>query len=133
MDSDVEVFIFSDPPPEAPEAPEARLLKLLTESEQRKAALVQIQEEVATLKRKHAAELAERAAVILDLTNRHAAQMTAARRNAAALMIALKALAALVKVCQDVRDEEGWTWEDSALAKAMRDAAEVIGAYGFPF
>jgi len=71
--------------------------------------------------------------IILDLTARLSDQQIATRNACAAVVETLKALGALVDVCQDVRDEEGWTKEIGALWERMQEARAVIARHGIPF
>jgi len=112
---------------------DARVRALLKESEERQRTLAQLNQQCDDQFEKYREQLAERAEMIVDLAQKEADQRSANRRTSAALVETLKALRALVDVCQDVRDEEGWTKETGALWERMKEAREVMAAYGIPF
>lgn len=84
-------------------------------------------------RRTWADEMNKRADLIVELTSQHQTQRDAARRSAAALVLALRALEALRAVVLEGKvspDSIHWPGE---VFRAVQDADEVIRAYGIPF
>jgi len=111
----------------------AQVRSLLAESEERKATLARLQTDMASQYATWAREMNERASIILELHENHATQRDAARRNAAALMLTLRALETLVKVCNTPDPHGDWGPPPEEFAKAIREGEEVLRAHGFPF
>lgn len=86
-----------------------------------------------TYMRHAGAELEERAATILDLSQKHSHQLSAARRSAAALVLTLQALDNLLKALTGSNMEDAQRFFPGEVFRAMQDASEVIKAHGIPF
>lgn len=112
---------------------DAKYRELQKESEDRKQALLKIKEGVRELHEKYRAELAERAELIVTQTMKATSQQDASRRNAAALVLALRALESLHNAATTVDCCAACVGNVEGFLKAMQEAGEVLAAHGFPF
>jgi len=78
-------------------------------------------------------EKEQRSALILSQDETLRGRTEAVRRNAAALVVTLKALDALLKALTDSNMVDAQRFFPGEVFRAMQDASEVIKAYGIPF
>lgn len=111
----------------------AEVIELVKESETRRETLRQLQADMRSEYAKWAREMNERAEAILALNAQLCTQTSAARRSAAGLVLALKALQALRDLVMEGKvSNDSFQWPGEVF-RAVQDAEEVIRAYGIPF
>ena len=133
MDTNETGHIISHAEWEQWQAMKSSYLALQSEAEERKRVLQHLQTAVREAAEKHTRYRAETGDELIRLTQAHANQRDCARRSAAGLVIALKALDELVKALTASNMEDAQRFFPGEVFRAIQEASDVIRAHGFPF